>query len=151
MKLLRLVNNVMIYPYNKSDLQKDFPNTSFPESLTSITLLEFDVHQVNYTTKPDEPLKKVYESEPSLINGEYFEDWIVEDCTEEEIQIRTNRQWEDIRVMRNQYLSECDWTQLSDSPLSEIKKSEWNIYRQELRDIPTQADPFNIIWPIKPQ
>jgi hypothetical protein len=141
----------MIYPYSESDLRKDFPNTSFPQSLTSSTLLEFGVHQVNYTTKPYEPLKKVYEGEPSLINGEYFEDWIVEDCTEEEIQIRTDRQWEDIRVMRNQYLSQSDWTQLPDSPLTTEEKSEWVTYRQELRDITLQQDPFNIIWPTKPQ
>ena len=150
MKLLRVINDVLIYPYSESDLRKDFPNTSFPQSITPATLLDFGVYQVNYTTKPDEPLKKVYEGEPMLVNGEYFEDWIVEDCTEEEIQIRTDRQWEDIRVMRNQYLSQSDWTQLPDSPLNTEQKTAWATYRQDLRDVTLQPDPFNITWPTKP-
>jgi hypothetical protein len=58
--------------------------------------------------------------------------------------------WENIRVQRNELLLESDWTQLSDSPLSEEKKIEWQTYRQELRDITSQQDPFNIIWPTKP-
>lgn len=150
MKLLRVINDVLIYPYSESDLRKDFPNTSFPQSITPATLLDFGVYQVNYTTKPNEPLKKVYEGEPVLVNGEYFEDWIVEDCTEEEIQIRTERQWEDIRVIRNQYLSQSDWTQLPDSPLNTEQKTAWATYRQDLRDVTLQPDPFNIAWPTKP-
>jgi hypothetical protein len=54
-------------------------------------------------------------------------------------------------IERNRYLSESDWTQLPDSPLNESKRNEWVIYRQSLRDITNQEDPFNIIWPIKPQ
>jgi len=30
-------------------------------------------------------------------------------------------------------------------------KAAWATYRQELRDITTQSDPFNIIWPSKPE
>jgi hypothetical protein len=47
-------------------------------------------------------------------------------------------------------LNECDWTQLPDSPLTEEKKLEWKVYRQDLRDITNQEDPHNIIWPTKP-
>jgi hypothetical protein len=30
-------------------------------------------------------------------------------------------------------------------------KESWAIYRQALRDITNQADPFNITWPTPPQ
>ena len=40
-----------------------------------------------------------------------------------------------LRNIRNQLLEESDWTQMSDSPLSTEKKTEWQDYRQELRDI----------------
>jgi hypothetical protein len=59
--------------------------------------------------------------------------------------------WEDIRKQRNKLLLESDWTQLSDSPLSPEKKTEWSVYRQELRDITSQPDPNNIVWPTKPE
>jgi hypothetical protein len=150
MKLLRLIDNTITYPYNESDLKYDFPNTSFPEVMLPQTLLEFGVYQVNYTTKPNEPLKNVYEDTPILVDGNYYENWQITDCTPEEVQIRTNRQWEDIRVIRNQYLTQSDWTQLPDSPLTIEEKADWATYRQELRDVTQQSDPFNIIWPIKP-
>ena len=58
--------------------------------------------------------------------------------------------WRAIRDRRNELLSETDWTQLPDSPLTNQKQTEWQIYRQALRDITLQTDPFNINWPIKP-
>ena len=45
-------------------------------------------------------------------------------------------------------LQECDWTQLSDIPTA--TKELWQSYRQSLRDITTQSNPFNIVWPDKP-
>ena len=60
----------------------------------------------------------------------------------------------EVRRKRNTLLSESDWTQMSDSPLSASKKTEWATYRQTLRDIPTAqssvTDIDNITWPTKP-
>lgn len=58
--------------------------------------------------------------------------------------------WGNIRSRRNIELVESDWTQVMDSPLTEIEKGLWRLYRQSLRDITLQPDPFNIIWPVKP-
>ena len=56
-----------------------------------------------------------------------------------------------LRHMRNGLLRESDWTQFTDSPLSESKKNEWKIYRQELRDLPAaSSNPENPGWPTKP-
>lgn len=54
-----------------------------------------------------------------------------------------------IILQRNALLRESDWTQLPDVPLS--TKEAWATYRQALRDITQQADPFNITWPTPPQ
>ena len=35
-----------------------------------------------------------------------------------------------LRLERTRRLAKCDWTQSSDSPLSEEKKKEWATYRQ---------------------
>lgn len=55
--------------------------------------------------------------------------------------------WADVRRERNARLADCDWTQLPDAP---VDAASWATYRQELRDITTQTDPFNIIWPEEP-
>lgn len=56
--------------------------------------------------------------------------------------------WADVRRRRDGFLSHSDWTQLPDVPLT--TKEAWATYRQELRDITTQTDPLNIIWPTAP-
>jgi len=60
-----------------------------------------------------------------------------------------------VRARRNQRLLKSDWTQFSDSPLSDSKKEEWATYRQELRDItetyPDATSIDDIIWPTKPE
>ena len=43
-----------------------------------------------------------------------------------------------LRTQRNVLLAESDWTQMSDSPLTDSKKAEWATYRQTLRDLPAQ-------------
>lgn len=62
--------------------------------------------------------------------------------------------WDDVRSQRNILLQNSDWTQMSDSPLSDSKKTEWSTYRQELRDLPstyssaTSVD--DVIFPTEP-
>ena len=58
---------------------------------------------------------------------------------------------EEHRRTRNSLLTESDWTQMPDSPLTDAKKAEWAIYRQALRDLPSSTtDPSNPTWPDKP-
>jgi hypothetical protein len=71
----------------------------------------------------------------------------VELLTAEELQARVDTQWQTIRTQRNQMLKDCDWTQLADSP---VDRAAWAAYRQALRDITVQSDPFNIEWPVAP-
>lgn len=58
----------------------------------------------------------------------------------------------DFRIERNKRLADTDWTQVNDSPLSESKKTEWQTYRQLLRDMPSQEgfDPLNPTYPTEP-
>ena len=44
-----------------------------------------------------------------------------------------------LRKLRNNLLAESDWTVMPDSPVSDSKKSEWETYRQALRDLPSTA------------
>ena len=58
--------------------------------------------------------------------------------------------WEKLRNERDNLLLFSDFTQLGDIGLSDSKKAEWVTYRQALRDITKQSDPFNITWPTEP-
>ena len=52
-----------------------------------------------------------------------------------------------LRLRRNQLLTETDYLALSDSTLTD----EMTAYRQALRDLPANTvDPANPVWPVKP-
>lgn len=72
----------------------------------------------------------------------------VEPLTASEIEANTESQLAKIRKQRDALLSYCDWTQLPDVTIP--NKAVWAAYRQELRDITSQADPYNIVWPTNP-
>ena len=53
----------------------------------------------------------------------------------------------ELRLKRNQLLTETDYLALSDSTLTD----EMRDYRQALRDLPANTeDPANPVWPTKP-
>ena len=62
-----------------------------------------------------------------------------------------------LREDRNKRLQETDWTQYRDVSLN--NDSDWQTYRQSLRDLPSTAEPqldengqlTNVTWPTKPE
>ena len=74
--------------------------------------------------------------------------------TSQAIQLRLDNYLTLLRDERNQLLLESDWTQGIDSPLDSSKKTEWQTYRQSLRDVTSGIssvfDVENITWPTKP-
>lgn len=59
--------------------------------------------------------------------------------------------WDATRQERDTLLKNCDWTQLADAPLTSEKKALWSVYRQNLRDVPSQQTYPTITWPDPPQ
>ena len=61
-----------------------------------------------------------------------------------------------LRLERNKKLAETDWMSFSDSP---TMSTEWQTYRQSLRDLPSTASPSldedgqltGVEWPSKPE
>jgi hypothetical protein len=148
MKYARVENNQVV-DHNR-DLPKNWQNFSNFYLFDNETLKEYGWYPFRFVEAPN--------MENSVISGSYFEigdDEVVEyqtrrAKTEEEIQQENEYKWIEIRNKRNRLLFECDWTQLPDSPLSEEKRQEWRIYRQELRDITNYTSPDEVIWPNEP-
>lgn len=72
----------------------------------------------------------------------------------------TSQQWQDprtpatewplVRVKRDALLSETDWVITKAMEMGTPVPDAWKVYRQALRNITTQADPFALTWPVVP-
>ena len=146
---LRIKNETIEYPYTLLQLRRDDNTVSFPQNLTNDILEGFGVYVVMQTPKPNDYTKTITEGTPNLVDGVYYQNWVLEDSTESEIQTRIQYKWDEIRNLRTELLKECDWRVLADSPVGD-NRTAWIEYRQELRNITSQENPFNIVWPIQP-
>jgi hypothetical protein len=145
---LRIIDETINYPYTIKELREAYPNVSLPAELSEEALSDWGVYSVASTQTPNDYTKNITEGTPVLTDGVYYQNWVITNATESEINYRLENQWEEIRLIRNELLKESDWTQLSD--VSQTIKDLWIVYRQELRNITNQQNPFNIEWPIKP-
>ena len=145
---LRIINENIVYPYSLQQLRNDKRNVTFPLDITDSMLVQFDMYSVYSTPKPNDYTKNITEGTPVLTDGLYYQNWEISNATESEINFRIENKWEEIREIRNTLLQECDWTQLSD--ISTEIQQLWQSYRQQLRDITSQINPFDISWPTKP-
>ena len=151
---IKVSGSNVTYPYSIQQLRLDNMNITFPSNLTNVdsdTLAQFHTYKVVTVAIDDSDYTKNYEEgTPTPSGSVYVQNWLITSASAEEITERENTQWDDVRTERNRLLTECDWTQFQDSPISGSKLTEWQTYRQSLRDITSQSNPFEISWPVKP-
>lgn len=151
----KVINGELVeYPYSVQQLYADNSNTSFPAHLTDEILEAFNVVRVVVTGAPEHDSRThvATQSGCSFVpeRNRWETTWEVREMTPEESAKSLESQWGRIREERNKLLSSCDWTQLDDTPLDNSAKLAWATYRQALRDLTDQQDPFNISWPAQP-
>jgi hypothetical protein len=124
-----------------------WPDTSFGDRGPTLDwIAEAGYYVISVWKDHDLKTEKLVSAAPHLYDGMCcLVD--VAPLTAEELQSRIVTQWTVIRSQRNQMLKDTDWTQLADAPVDKIV---WAAYRQELRDITKQSDPFKIDWPKQP-
>ena len=136
------------YPVYEGDLRLRFPHVSFPTP--------FDPPD-GYVAVADVPAPKIdhtqnfSEGAPVLLDAGWTRTWVVSAASAEDVAARLAARWNGVRSERNRKLTLSDWTQLADAPLGSADKAGWAAYRQALRDITQQNDPFNVAWPEEPR
>ena len=146
---LRIINNEIVYPYSIQKLRQDNYNVSFPTEMTEPLMREWDIYEVRPTPKPNDYTKNISEVNPVLVDGNWIQTWNQIDASQSEIDSRIENKWQEVRNLRDELLTQSDWTQLSD--VTANNKSQWITYRQELRAVPEQNTfPYTVIWPTMP-
>jgi len=123
-----------------------------PENIHAIQWYE-TWGEIEYTDgSPNEKIEElgIYEQAVDTFNNEKqrLED---EKIAQSEAIEAARDYWAELRYLRDLKLSESDWTQIKDVPLTEEQKTAWATYRQALRDVPANTeDPKNPVWPVAP-
>ena len=129
----------MIGIFDKNNILKTIANNT---SIDSIVLQEGEQAIEILIPIPHKPIET---STEKFVFDKIIWDWVDIIPLEDKKII----QWSIVRNQRDRLLQASDWTQLPDVPLA--TKEAWAAYRQALRDVTLQPDPFNIIWPQPPQ
>ena len=121
--------------------------------MNTFTVYDLATGQIEYSTTTVAAINEVGLQEgQGIIEGNYqANEHIVVDG---EAVARTDNILDILRLKRDALLTESDWTQVNDSPLSDIKKAEWATYRQELRDLPSSHQSTtnfdDVVFPTQP-
>jgi len=126
--------------------QWDADNYCYAALLTDEQVAHYGVHKKKIVTPPyfDPATQTRAEGPALLVDGVWKQSYVVTDLDEDTVAAKIEAQWAIIRTERNKMLADSDWTQLPDAP---VDAAAWATYRQALRDITSQANPFNITWP----
>lgn len=142
-----------------SQLRADNPGTSFPKQITADILDGFGYDPVlnGAAATVSGPYERSVRDGVEEINGQWFTKFIVGPVfanSDEETAYRTsidNQVAASVRAERDRKLAACDWTVLTDSPLTTAKKTEWKAYRTALRNISAaEGFPHTMEWPTEP-
>ena len=146
---LKVSGSTITYPYSVQNLKNENPNTSFPTIIADSLLESFNIYTVESKNSgyDSDDSKDVTEVTPTLSGSVYVQTYTISDADTETINKRREIKWSEVRSGRDSLLSESDWTQFNDSPISGSTLTDWQTYRQSLRDITNQSDPYDITWP----
>lgn len=154
MRYAKIVDQIVVqYPITGTDIVLQNPNTSFPYGELSQELMaEYSCLPVAEVPAPNYDQRTQFLSEGKCVfnagSNRWEASWVVKNKTQSEMDAETTNKANKVRVERNQRLSECDWTQVSDAP---VDKTAWATYRQALRDVTSQSGfPWTITWPDAP-
>jgi hypothetical protein len=153
-----------------SQFKAEHPTTSFPKQITTAILDSYGYDAVlnGAAAEVTAPYGVSTRDGVEEINGQWFTKFVAgpifADTTDDDGNVTTAADNEaayraridadagaSVRAERDKKLTASDWTQMTDSPLSDSDKTAWATYRQSLRDLPTASGfPHTMTWPTEP-
>lgn len=128
--------------YTIGQLRRDNPQVSFPSTIPEHILTEYGVYRVVSMPVPEyDHMTHSAKDSIELVDGGWTRVWTVEPLPLEQAE-------SNIRRERDRLLAESDWIVSRSYEQGIPVPAEWAIYRQVLRDIPSQSRfPYDVVWP----
>lgn len=139
-------------------IRNDFSNTSLPEYLTDEFLTTINIFSVVPIRQPeyDWMTQNCVKGSPELVNGTWYETWVVTEATPEEVAQRKTQCQQQNKTKAEDMLKASDWSQYPDvtNQLNIphlVNSEEWVIYRAAVRAIAINPPISVTEWPTKPE
>ena len=121
--------------------------------MNTFTIYDLTTGEIDHSTTTVAEINEVgLQDNQGIIEGNYQSNEFI--IVDGKAVVRTDNILEILRLKRDALLTESDWTQVNDSPLTDAKKTEWATYRQELRDLPSSHQSItnfdDVVFPTQP-
>lgn len=147
----------MNYVYIENNVIKEGP-TPLPRSWRNVSGLNYmtDSELISIGWMPVRvelgEVKEVFEGSTfQILTNEVLEIKKWRDKTQQEKDADLEAKKKMLRAERDKKLNDSDWVVIKAVELGRPVESNWAIYRQALRDVPSQQGfPISVIWPVQP-
>jgi hypothetical protein len=148
----QVIDEEIVQVVDEQTLRQLYPSTHFPSPIETRHLEGFDGWYVTQddTTIPDfDRATKRIEFTRIWNSGAVVGSYKVLNLTAAEKTAEKTAQWSTVKYHRDNTLNSTDYLMTADvfAKFSEADQAKITSYRQALRDITEQEDPFNITWP----
>jgi len=149
----QVIDDLVIQIVDEQSLREMYPSTHFPAVITQVALDGFE----NWYVIEDEASMPEYDKSSKKIefvrafNGtKVVGKYNVVDLSDAEKLAAKEARKRDVRYHRDNTLNSTDYLMTSDlfNSFSAADQEKIVEYRQALRDLTNQEDPFNITWPV---
>ena len=130
-----------------------YANTSFPKTWSPELVEELGLDVV---FESPTPTTTVYQTAfkdgvEQDAQGRWVWKWSISEMDDDAKAAKDAEAAKGVRTTRDKLIAETDWIVIKNLELNQNIPGIWEVYRQNLRDLPKQAGfPWDITWPVKP-
>ena len=131
-----------------------YANTSFPKTWSPELVEELGLDVV---FESPTPTTTVYQTAfkdgvEQDAQGRWVWKWSISEMDDDAKAAKDAEVAKGVRTTRDRLIAETDWIVIKNLELNQNVPGIWEVYRQNLRDVPAQAGfPHNVTWPTKPE
>jgi hypothetical protein len=137
----------------QGEIRQMYPNTSFPKTWSNELVAELGLDVVFETPAPSTTVyQTAFKDGVEQVDGKWVWKWSISEMDDDAKAAKDAEAAKNVRTTRDKLIAETDWIVIKNLELNQNVPGVWEVYRQNLRDIPAQAGfPHNVTWPSKPE
>ena len=121
----------------KDKVAEYITDENFLSNYSDIRCYQIDTNGKSWKETNNRVISEVTQEEINILSNKFDSEKQQRETLEQQQLDAYNNSWERVRLERNNLLEETDIYMVSDYPITEAKRTEFQTYRTSLRNIPT--------------